>query len=68
MKTKGDGSVGIEVSNCTYSRLKAEMQTRVKGDGLLQDNHESFYRKKFFLQFCFLLLTFVPAKTFISMN
>ena len=59
MKTKGDGSTGIEVPNCTYSRLKAEKQTRVKSDGVLQDNHEPSETQQLVDSFVQVSLTFL---------
>ena len=58
METKGDGSTGNEVSNCTYSRLKAEKQPRVKSDGVLQDNHESSETQQIVDSFFQVSLTF----------
>jgi hypothetical protein len=46
MKTKGDVSTGSEVPNCTYSRLKAEKQTKEKADNPLPESNGSAETQK----------------------
>lgn len=41
MKTIGDGGTGNEVPNCTYSRMKAEKQTKTRTDDTMIEMKDS---------------------------